>query len=286
MACFYCFESFKTFLKPLVSLELCVVLVFISAIKGSNVQTGDKVYYECNYSENLPFKWNASVVQFVSRASGPPASQGPSGNPPHYDPRTHHRPPAGQPGPPPSVSHQFNPMQPPPQQPHQQRPPFQPQHPSQGNFPPDGPMYRHPHNHPPHNPNFHPQQQGAPQQQGFGGPPGQFNSYQQPPGNQPNLNKSSQPSQLQDPNPGSVNFEVAKLQQAVAAANQLAHAYNPQQQGLLPGPLGTHQQNNGSNVPGQPQPNQGPNGGNGYGFINAPGTDFVVLLRARKFFIC
>lgn len=38
-------------------------------VKNGSVQVGDKVYVECQYSEQLPFKWNATKVALVQSST-------------------------------------------------------------------------------------------------------------------------------------------------------------------------------------------------------------------------
>lgn len=37
----------------------------LSVVRGGNVKIGDQVYVDCQYSEHLPFKWNAIGVQVL-----------------------------------------------------------------------------------------------------------------------------------------------------------------------------------------------------------------------------
>ena len=39
--------------------------VFFSVVEGNQIKVGEKVYCECQYSEHLPFKWNATKVQLI-----------------------------------------------------------------------------------------------------------------------------------------------------------------------------------------------------------------------------
>lgn len=45
----------------------------LSVVKG-NVQVGSEVYVECQYSEQLPFKWNATKIEPLSRQASGQAS--------------------------------------------------------------------------------------------------------------------------------------------------------------------------------------------------------------------
>lgn len=38
---------------------------FFSVVEGNQIKVGEKVYCECQYSEHLPFKWNATKVQLI-----------------------------------------------------------------------------------------------------------------------------------------------------------------------------------------------------------------------------
>ena len=43
--------------------------VIFSVVRGGTVKVGDQVYVDCQYSEHLPFKWNAICVQILPQSA-------------------------------------------------------------------------------------------------------------------------------------------------------------------------------------------------------------------------
>ena len=193
----------------------------ISTIKGAKLKIGDKVNYDCTYSKNLPFNWNANMVQLASTPLGFTSGLGPGahgGQP--YEPKPPERPPV-------PSQQQYSMHQQPPQQSsnysvsHTQ---YQPTpNPSSSSTSNNNSNY------------YQPQQKAMPYQSQQYQPPygssSNHSSNQVPPPHQPSQAPSHQTTtQVPPARPVPAPFpDIAKVQQAVAAAAQLAQFYPPSQ---------------------------------------------------------
>lgn len=52
----------------------------LSVVRGGNVKIGDQVYVDCQYSEHLPFKWNALCVQIIPQQASSVSTYLPQNN--------------------------------------------------------------------------------------------------------------------------------------------------------------------------------------------------------------